>query len=70
MATVTAKAIVDWLKGKLGDDYQPDENLMWVEHEYAFGCTESGFSSAFTINYDAVEKEMDEWIATTFGTPQ
>mgnify|MGYP000878548733 CR=1 FL=1 len=67
MGKLTAKAITDWLKKKLGDNYSPDGNPLWFEHDYAFGNTESGFSSAYTINYDAVEREMDKWIAETFG---
>ena len=67
MAKLTAKAVTDWLKQKLGDDYTPRDDKLWIEHDYAFGCTESGFSSAYTIDYDAVEQEMDKWIAETFG---
>jgi len=67
MGKLTAKAITDWLEKKLGDNYSPDGNPLWFEHDYAFGNTESGFSSAYTINYDAVEREMDKWIAETFG---
>jgi hypothetical protein len=59
--------IIDWLRQKLGDDYQPISNPMWIEHGYAFGCTETGFSSAYTIDYQALEQEMDRWISETFG---
>ena len=66
--TITAKALTAWLKQKLGSDYTPDENHFWIEHDWAFGNTESGFSAAYTINYDKLEKEMDQWISETFGS--
>jgi len=61
-----AKMIVGWLKEKLGEDYSPSSNELWAEHDWAFGDTESGFSSAYTINYAALEAEMDKWIKETF----
>lgn len=62
-----AKEIIAWLKSKLGDDYYGlSDKEFWVEHDYAFGDTESGFSPAYTINYEALEAEMDKWIAETF----
>lgn len=65
-----AKQIIEWLRSKLGDDYTPVGNRFWIEHDYAFGDTEVGFSSAYTIDYDALEKEIDEWIAKTFPKEQ
>jgi hypothetical protein len=63
-----AKMIVKWLKEKLGDDLSPSFNPLWKEHGYAFGDTESGFSSGYTIDYAKLEKEMDNWINETFQT--
>ena len=67
MTQLTAKAITEWLKSKLGADYSPSHNEFWDEERYAFGDTECGFSSAYTIDYEKVEQEMDKWIAETFG---
>lgn len=61
-----AKNIVAWLKSKLGDNYYEHNSEFWEEHDYVFGDTESGFTSAYTINYKALEAEMDKWIAETF----
>lgn len=66
MSQLNARAIIAWLESKLGNDYSPANNPMWIEHDYAFGSTESGFSSAHTIDYQALEREMDKWIAETF----
>jgi len=61
-----AKLIIQWLKSKLGDDYIPRGNKLYLEHDCAFGDTEGGFFSAYTIDYEALEKEMDKWIEETF----
>lgn len=62
----TAKEIVEWLREKLGNDTRPYGNQMWVEHEYAFGDSETGFDSAYTIDFSRLEEEMDAWIKQTF----
>lgn len=66
MEQLNAKTIVDWLKMKLGEVNQPFSNTLWIEDQYAFGDTEAGFSSGYTIDYDALLVEMDKWIADTF----
>lgn len=67
MSQHDTKQIVAWLKDKLGTDAAPYDNPFWNENEFAYGDTECGFSSAFTINYEKLEQEMDEWIAQTFN---
>ena len=61
-----ARVIVGWLRSKLGDDSPGSPKEFWQENPFGYGDTESGFDSTYTIDYDAVEKAMDEWIKTEF----
>lgn len=61
-----AKKIIAWLKSKLGEDYGNHNSKFWDSHPYAYGDTEGGFCEAYSVNYEALEIEMDEWIAETF----
>ena len=60
-----AQTIVAWLKEKLGDGRSDQEKHIWVEHDWC-GDTEGGFYSEYSIDYEALEVEMDAWIKETF----
>ena len=64
----TTKQIIEWLQEQLGDcgPSVDRDNGLWIVDRYAFGNTEHGFSSDYSLNYDVLEAEMDEWIATEF----
>lgn len=60
-----AELIVAWLKEKLGDGRYDHAKPFWIEHDWC-GDTQGGFHSEYEINYEALEVEMDAWIAATF----
>ena len=67
-----AKEIIDFLREKLEtySDIQTlyaDTSPIWKKHPYGFGDTSTGFTTTYTLNWKALEKEMDLWIKETFG---
>lgn len=62
---LTAKMIVDWLRKSIGEGFPLNGNDFVIEHDW-MGDTLSGFYSEYEINYEALEKEMDEWIKATY----
>ncbi len=65
-----AKAVFNWIKNKFGTGYINDpyglENVPTNRTSYCFGDTECGFEDGISIDWDSLEKEMDDWIAKTF----
>ena len=65
-----AKTVFNWIKDKFGTDYVNSpyglENVPTKRTPYCFGDTENGFEDGIEIDWDSLEKEMDDWISKTF----